>query len=108
MHADQIPPQRRKGEVLGGLAAKLGPGTGGSGGGGGHGGHGSKAAAMAAELLGAGADEAPPARLPELVSKLVGAACSDDLVGAAMGEMVYHPYACPLLQALLRAAASDR
>ncbi|KAG2451956.1 hypothetical protein HYH02_003730 [Chlamydomonas schloesseri] len=91
--------KRRKGEALGGLAAKLGPSGGGGGG---------KAAAMAAELLGAGADEAPPARLPELVAKLVNAACGEELVGAAMGEMVYHPYACPLLQALLRAAASDR
>ncbi|KAG2499537.1 hypothetical protein HYH03_002483 [Edaphochlamys debaryana] len=84
----------------GGLASRLGPGAGGAGAGG--------ASALAAELLGAGANEPPPARFPDLLSKLVDVVCSDDYAGATVGELVYHPYACPLLQALLKAAASDR
>ncbi|GLC52285.1 hypothetical protein PLESTB_000605000 [Pleodorina starrii] len=97
--------KRSKSEAPNGLAAKLGPA---SASGSGSGKHSAAAAAMAAELLGPGGDEPPPCRMPELVSRFVAVICGDDYVGPLVSELVYHPYACPFLQALLRAAASDR
>ncbi|GFR46342.1 hypothetical protein Agub_g7913 [Astrephomene gubernaculifera] len=99
-----------------GLAARLGPSSGGSAAEQHRKGSSSSsaAAAMAAELLGGGggaSDESaaavatPPARFPDLILRFVGVLCSDEYVGATVGELVYHPYACPFLQALLRAAA---
>ncbi|GLI69480.1 hypothetical protein VaNZ11_014112 [Volvox africanus] len=99
--------KRSKLEVPSGLAAKLGgisataAGVSGKK-------HSSTVATLAAELLGSGMDEPPPCRLPELVSRFTAVVCSDDYAGAVVSELVYHPYACPFLQALLRAAACDR
>ncbi|GIL74790.1 hypothetical protein Vretimale_2348 [Volvox reticuliferus] len=99
--------KRSKLEVPTGLAAKLGGVSATAAGVSGKK-HSSTVAALAAELLGSGADEPPPCRLPELVSCFTAVVCSDDYVGAVVSELVYHPYACPFLQALLRAAACDR
>ncbi|GIL48187.1 hypothetical protein Vafri_4870 [Volvox africanus] len=96
-----------KQEVPSGLAAKLGGVSATAAGISGKK-HSSTVATLAAELLGSGMDEPPPCRLPELISRFTAVVCSDDYVGAVVSELVYHPYACPFLQALLRAAACDR